>query len=276
MQSYKDFLSEILIPEQELQDKVKELGEQISRDHAGQDLHLVCILRGGVLFLTDLMRAITVPHSIDFMAISSYGVGAREASGHVRLTMDLRDDIQGRNVLLIEDIVDSGHTLASVLGLLATRNPATLKVCTLLDKAERRETEVLLDYVGFVIDITGGGSSVYLKNNIVQGANTNYYIQYHCAEGTNNTTGRQNFPKAGGTNPSDRGFFKTIITKDPDGYFRFYSISNEFTGSNVKSLTYTCCKTATITNITSLRVQASETNGIGAGSKFVLYKARKT
>lgn len=151
MQSYRDFLSEVLIPEQELQDRIKELGEQISQDYAGQDLHLVCILRGGVLFLTDLMRAITVPHSIDFMAISSYGVGIREASGHVRLTMDLRDDIQGRNVILVEDIVDSGHTLASVLDLLATRKPASLKVCTLLDKAERRETEVPLDYVGFVI-----------------------------------------------------------------------------------------------------------------------------
>ncbi len=151
MQSYKDFLSEILIPEQELQDRIKNLGKQISLDYAGQDLHLVCILRGGVLFLTDLMRAIAVPHSIDFMAISSYGVGVREASGHVRLTMDLRDDIQGRNVILVEDIVDSGHTLASVMGLLATRKPASLKVCTLLDKAERRETEVPLDYVGFVI-----------------------------------------------------------------------------------------------------------------------------
>ena len=151
MQSYQEFLSEILIQEQELQDKVKELGEIISRDYEGTDLHLVCILRGGVLFLTDLMRAISVPHSIDFMAIASYGVGAREASGHVRLTMDLRDDIQGRNVLLVEDIVDSGNTLASVLGLLATRKPASLKVCTLLDKAERRETEVQLDYVGFVI-----------------------------------------------------------------------------------------------------------------------------
>jgi len=151
MQSYLDFLSEILIPEQVLQDKVKELGAKISQDYQGQDLHLVCILRGGVLFLTDLMRVITVPHSIDFMAIASYGVGAREASGHVRLTMDLRDDIQGRNVLLIEDIVDSGNTLASVLGLLATRKPASLKVCTLLDKAERRETNVPVDYVGFVI-----------------------------------------------------------------------------------------------------------------------------
>jgi hypoxanthine phosphoribosyltransferase len=151
MQSFHDFLSEVLIPEEELQEKIRELGEKISQDYQGKDLHLVCILRGGVLFLTDLMRQITVPHSIDFMAISSYGVGIREASGHVRLTMDLRDDIQGRDVLLVEDIVDSGNTLSSVLGLLATRKPASLKVCTLLDKAERRETEVPLDYVGFVI-----------------------------------------------------------------------------------------------------------------------------
>ncbi|HDD55245.1 MAG TPA: hypoxanthine phosphoribosyltransferase [Chloroflexi bacterium] len=151
MQSYHEFLSEVLIPEQELQEKIQQLGEEISHDYNGQDLHLVCILRGGVMFLTDLMREITVPHSIDFMAISSYGVGDRQASGHVRLTMDLRDDIQGRNVVLVEDIVDSGNTLASVLGLLATRKPASLKVCTLLDKAERRETEVPLDYVGFVI-----------------------------------------------------------------------------------------------------------------------------
>jgi len=151
MRSYEKFLSEVLIPEQQLQDKIKELGDQISQDYQGQDLHLVCILRGGVLFLTDLMRTITVPHSIDFMAISSYGVGERKSSGQVRLTMDLRDNIQGRNVMLVEDIVDSGHTLASILGLLATRNPASLKVCTLLDKAERRETDVPLDYVGFVI-----------------------------------------------------------------------------------------------------------------------------
>jgi hypoxanthine phosphoribosyltransferase len=151
MQPYQEFLSEVLIPEQQLQERIKVLGETISRDYQGKDLHLICILRGGVMFLTDLMRRITVPHSIDFMAISSYGVGAREASGHVRLTMDLRDDIQGRHVLLIEDIVDSGHTLSSVLGLLATRQPASLKVCTLLDKSERRETPVPIDYTGFVI-----------------------------------------------------------------------------------------------------------------------------
>ena len=151
MQSYHEFLSEVLIPEQELQDKVEELGETISRDYAGKDLHLVCILRGGVLFLTDLMRKISIPHSIDFMAISSYGVGDRDSSGQVRLTMDLRDDIKDKHVLLVEDIVDSGNTLSSILGLLGTRKPATLKVCTLLDKAERREVEVPIDYVGFVI-----------------------------------------------------------------------------------------------------------------------------
>ena len=151
MSSYENFLSEVLISEEDLKTRIKQLGEEINRDYQGQDLHLVCILRGGVLFLTDLMREINVPHSIDFMAISSYGVGERESSGQVRLTMDLRDNIQGRNVLLVEDIVDSGHTLSSVMGLLATRAPASLKVCTLLDKAERRETEVPLDYTGFVI-----------------------------------------------------------------------------------------------------------------------------
>jgi hypoxanthine phosphoribosyltransferase len=151
MQSYQDFLEEILIPEDKLQARIQELGKQISQDYQGQDLHMICILRGGVMFLTDLMRTIDVPLSIDFMAISSYGVGARKSSGQIRLTMDLRDPINDRNVLLVEDIVDSGHTLSSVLGLLGTRKPASLKVCTLLDKAERRETEVPIDYAGFVI-----------------------------------------------------------------------------------------------------------------------------
>lgn len=151
MQSYHEFLQEVLIPEAELQDRILELGETISQDYRDQDLHLVCILRGGVLFLTDLMRSLTVPHTIDFMAISSYGVGDRDSSGQVRLTMDLKDDIHNRDVLLVEDIVDSGNTLSSVLGLLATRKPASLKVCSLLDKYERREVDVPLDYVGFRI-----------------------------------------------------------------------------------------------------------------------------
>ena len=151
MQDYHEFLDEILIDATTLQERISELGVEISQDYKDKDLHLICILRGGILFLTDLMRQISIPHTIDFMAISSYGVGDRESSGQVRLTMDLRDPIKGRNVLLVEDIVDSGYTLASVLGLLGTRKPASLKVCTLLDKAERRETEVPIDYVGFVI-----------------------------------------------------------------------------------------------------------------------------
>jgi hypoxanthine phosphoribosyltransferase len=151
MQDYHEFLDEILIDANTLQARIAELGAEISHDYQGQDLHLICILRGGVLFLTDLMRQITLPHTIDFMAISSYGVGARQSSGLVRLNMDLKDDIHHRNVLLVEDIVDSGHTLASVLELLSVRKPSSLKICTLLDKAERREADVTIDYCGFVI-----------------------------------------------------------------------------------------------------------------------------
>ncbi len=151
MPDYTDFLSEILIDAETLQTRIAELGAEISRDYAGKDLHLICILRGGVMFLTDLMRQLRVPHTIDFMAISSYGTGARQSSGQVRLTMDLRDDIHNRHVLLVEDIIDSGHTIASVLQLLAVRQPASLRICTLLDKAERREADVPIHYSGFTI-----------------------------------------------------------------------------------------------------------------------------
>ena len=151
MRDYREFLKETLIDEDTLQERIAALGAEISRDYQGKSLHMVCILRGGVMFLTDLMRQISIPHTIDFMAISSYGAGARQSSGQVRLTMDLKDDIGGRDVLLVEDIVDSGNTLSSILGLLTLRKPASLKVCTLLDKAERREVEVPLDYCGFII-----------------------------------------------------------------------------------------------------------------------------
>lgn len=151
MRDYHDFLQKKLIDEHTLQARVQALGEELSRDYKGKSLHLICILRGGVMFLTDLMRNIHIPHSIDFMAISSYGAGARQSTGQVRLTMDLRDDIRGRDVVLVEDIVDSGHTLTSVLDLLSLRKPASLKVCTLLDKAERREVDVPIDYCGFTI-----------------------------------------------------------------------------------------------------------------------------
>lgn len=150
--NYQEFLAEVLIDESSLQKRILELGTEISRDYQGKDLLLICILRGGVMFLTDLMRRITIPHTIDFMAISSYGSGLRQSSGSVRITMDLRSDIAGRNVLLVEDIIDSGHTISSVLGLLGSRFPASLKVCTLLDKSSRREVDVPIDYLGFNIE----------------------------------------------------------------------------------------------------------------------------
>ena len=151
MNDYQEYLEEILIDEKRLQHRIRELGQEISTDYEGQDLLLICILRGGVLFLSDLMREITVPHNIDFMAVSSYGVGARQSEGQVRITLDLTTSIGGRNVLLVEDIIDSGNTIASVLDLLNLRRPKSLKVCTLLDKAERRESEVPIDYRGFEI-----------------------------------------------------------------------------------------------------------------------------
>jgi len=150
MQDYHEYLDEILILEETLQERIAELGAEISRDYAGQTLHLICILRGGVLFLTDLMRHISVPNTIDFMAVSSYGT-ARQSTGQVRISMDLTEDIHDRNVLLVEDIVDSGYTIASVLDFLETRHPKTLQVCTLLDKPERREVQVPIHYKGFTI-----------------------------------------------------------------------------------------------------------------------------
>ncbi|MEW6569201.1 MAG: hypoxanthine phosphoribosyltransferase [Chloroflexota bacterium] len=151
MQDYREFLEEILIPEDRLQARIHELAAQISRDYQGQDLMLICVLRGGVMFLTDLMRALDVPHTVDFMAVSSYGAGARESRGSVRITLDLTTSVEDRNLLLVEDIIDSGYTIASVIDLLKTRRPRSLRVCTLLDKAERRETPVPIDYCGFVI-----------------------------------------------------------------------------------------------------------------------------
>lgn len=148
---HQEFLKEILIDHTTLRKRIAELGAQISKDYAGQDLLLVCILRGGVMFLTDLMRSITIPHQIDFMAVSSYGVGARQSTGHVRINFDLKTDIYNRNVLLVEDIIDSGYTLKTVIELLQTRHPASLKICTLLDKVERREVQIPIDYFGFQI-----------------------------------------------------------------------------------------------------------------------------
>ena len=152
MINYKDALGEILIPEDKLQERVAQMGAEISRDYQNSTgLLLICILRGGIMFLADLVRHISVPHAVDFMAISSYGIGNRESAGVARITMDLNTDIHGRDVLIIEDIIDSGHTIASVLELLSTRKPASLHVCTLLDKEDRREVDVPIRYRGFSI-----------------------------------------------------------------------------------------------------------------------------
>lgn len=151
MQDYREFLEQILISETQIKQRVMDLGAQISHDYAGQDLILVCILRGGVVFLSDLMRQISVPHQVEFMAVSSYGVGARRSSGQSRITLDVNTDLYNRNVLLIEDIVDSGYTIKAVTELLNAREPASLRVCTLLDKAECREVDVPIHYRGFVI-----------------------------------------------------------------------------------------------------------------------------
>lgn len=151
MQDYHEFLQEILISEDQIQERVAELGAEISRDFRGKELVLICILRGGVFFLTDLMRKITIPHMVEFMAVSSYGVGARKSRGQSRITLDVNSDIRNRHVMLVEDIVDSGYTIKAVMNILSSRGPASLCVCTLLDKAERREVEVPIHYRGFVI-----------------------------------------------------------------------------------------------------------------------------
>jgi len=151
MRDYRDFLGEILISEKQLQERIAELGAEISRDYRDKNVLLICILRGGVMFLTDLMRQITIPHAIEFMAVSSYGVGERETTGLVRITLDLNTPIHERDVILVEDIVDSGQTIASVLDLLSTRKPRSLCVCALLDKIERREVQIPVRYVGFTI-----------------------------------------------------------------------------------------------------------------------------
>ncbi len=144
------YIEEILIPTDVLQARIAELGAQISRDYEGQDLMLIAVLKGSILFMADLMRHITVPHSIDFMATSSYGA-AFESSGVVRILKDLDTSIEDRNVLIVEDIIDTGRTLSYLLRILRARQPRSLEICALLDKRSRREVDVPVKYVGFEI-----------------------------------------------------------------------------------------------------------------------------
>jgi len=149
--AYEAYLGEVLLDAETLQRRVAELARQISDDYHDQEPLLVCILKGGIVFLVDLIKGIDIPHTIDFLAVSSYGPGVRESTGAVRIIMDLEQDIAGKHVLIVEDIVDSGRTLHYIYHLLEARRPASLRVCTLLNKFERRETDVPLDYVGFDI-----------------------------------------------------------------------------------------------------------------------------
>jgi hypoxanthine phosphoribosyltransferase len=183
MQDYRDFIDEILVDTETIEKRVAELGAQISRDYAGEELLVVCLLRGGITFTADLTRHLTISHTLDCMSLSSYGVGNYATSGNVRVNLDLMTNIEGLNVLLVEDIVDSGRTLAHVLEMLRTREPKSLKVCVLLDKKYRREVPVEVDYVGFDIPdkyVFGYGIDIderYRHLRFIASADLNKYHQ---------------------------------------------------------------------------------------------------
>ena len=139
-----------LLTEEEVNAKISEIADQISRDYEGRHVHLICILKGGVFFTCELAKRLTVPVSLDFMSVSSYGSGT-QSSGVVKIIKDLDEPIEGRDVLVVEDIIDSGHTLSCLLKELGGRGPKSLKLCTLLDKPERREVKVHVDFTGFKI-----------------------------------------------------------------------------------------------------------------------------
>jgi len=140
----------IMLSEEEVDKRIKEIGDQISKDYEGKQVHLVCVLKGGSFFMCELAKRISVPVSLDFMSVSSYG-GDTKSSGVVRIVKDLDEPLQGKHVLVVEDIVDSGRTLSYLLENLKSRKPKSLKLCTLLDKPERRVTDVHVDYTGFEI-----------------------------------------------------------------------------------------------------------------------------
>lgn len=140
----------VLVSEEEVDKRIKEVGEQISKDYEGQEVHVICVLKGGVFFMCELAKRITVPLSMDFMSVSSYG-NEKQSSGVVKIVKDLDEALEDKNVIIVEDIIDSGRTLSYLVEILKKRNPKSLKICTLLDKPERRVTDVQVDYVGFDI-----------------------------------------------------------------------------------------------------------------------------
>lgn len=147
----KYVFGDVMIGKEELKERVAELGKEISRDYKGESILAICVLKGAVIFMSDLIRELNVETKIDFMAVSSYGAST-ESTGVVRILKDLDSDIEGENVIIIEDIIDSGLTLKYLKDYLMARNPKSLKICTLLDKPERRVADVKPDYVGFSIE----------------------------------------------------------------------------------------------------------------------------
>ena len=140
----------VLLSEKEVDDRIQAIGDQISRDYAGKQVHLVCVLKGGSFFLCELAKRISVPVSLDFMSVSSYG-GDTKSSGVVKIVKDLDESIRDKDVIVVEDIVDSGRTLSYLLEMLKDRGPKSLRLCTLLDKPDRRVVNVDVDYTGFQI-----------------------------------------------------------------------------------------------------------------------------
>ncbi len=140
----------VLLTEEEVDKRISEIGAQISKDYEGETVHLVCVLKGGSFFMCELAKRITVPVSLDFMSVSSYG-GDTKSSGVVKIVKDLDEPLQGKNVIVVEDIVDSGRTLSYLLEMLKKRGPKSMALCTLLDKPERRVVDVHVDYTGFDI-----------------------------------------------------------------------------------------------------------------------------
>ncbi|MEI3209821.1 MAG: hypoxanthine phosphoribosyltransferase [Lachnospiraceae bacterium] len=140
----------VMISEEDVDKRIQELGKQISEAYAGKQVHMICVLKGGVFFMCELAKKITVPVSMDFMSVSSYGDGT-SSSGVVKIAKDLDESLEGKDVLVVEDIIDSGRTLYYLLEILKKRNPNSMKLCTLLDKPDRRVRDVKVDYVGFEI-----------------------------------------------------------------------------------------------------------------------------
>ena len=147
---YEDILEKVLFSKEQLAKRIKELAAQLDKDYAGKTPLMVAILKGSVMFFTDLIREMTLPLEIDFMSISSYGSGVK-SSGEIKMIKDLDNKIEGKDVIIVEDIVDSGYTMKYLTHLLEARNPSSIKICALLDKPSRRETDVAVDYKGFEV-----------------------------------------------------------------------------------------------------------------------------